>query len=818
MKLLKTLCIVIGALLATIPSLAQSTNKSGDTQTADADQIPRLLSYQGVLHDNEGNAVADGSYVMTFTLYENAESADALWSETRQVALAGGVFHANLGSVNALLLPFDRAYWLGIAVGEAGELAPRIALTATAYSFMALTVADGAVTAHKLAPGSVTGSALADNSVTATKIHPDIDIATTGTIQAGSFTGDGSGLTGLPVVNSLNGLRDNVSLVAGDNIGLTQSDSTIVISALINAGEGTISGITAGEGLTGGGTAGVVTLAVAEGGVTSSMLADSAVTAGKLAPGAVTGSALADSSVTATRIHPDIDIATTGTIQAGSFTGDGSGLTGLPAGEISLPFIGEVNSGSAAFSVINTSASGTTYGVSSTSQSTSGRGVFGRATANSGITYGVEGVSQSPDGRGVRGQSTATSGTTYGVEGLSNSTNGTGVFGQVSASSGTTYGVEGLSRSTDGRGVLGFASATSGTTVGVYGFSRSPDGRGVYGEANATSGTTYGVFGQSRSTAGRGVYGWASATSGVTTGVYGFSRSPEGRGVFGWASAASGTTFGVEGRSSSTAGRGVYGEAFAASGITYGIWGESQSPDGRGVFGFTTATSGATRGVYGRSNSTDGSGVYGWASASSGKTFAVRGSSNSSDGFSAYFTGVAGSKNYFQRGVGIGIENPGTFLLAVNGNAAKPGGGSWSAFSDKRLKNDIRPLDNGSLDRLLSINGYTFEYLDEAIENRLALPGRQTGLIAQEVLEVFPDWVDTDDEGYLYVTERGLTALLIEALRELRQEKDAQITALIREKLDLQARLEREKRELASRLEHIEAALGIPSPTMKTQN
>ena len=326
------------------------------------------------------------------------------------------------------------------------------------------------------------------------------------------------------------------------------------------------------------------------------------------------------------------------------------------------------------------------------------------------------------------------------------------------------------------------------------------------------------MFGQSRSTAGRGVYGWASATSGVTTGVYGFSRSPEGRGVFGWASAASGTTFGVEGRSSSTAGRGVYGEAFAASGITYGIWGESQSPDGRGVFGFTTATSGATRGVYGRSNSTDGSGVYGWASASSGKTFAVRGSSNSSDGFSAYFTGVAGSKNYFQRGVGIGIENPGTFLLAVNGNAAKPGGGSWSAFSDKRLKNDIRPLDNGSLDRLLSINGYTFEYLDEAIENRLALPGRQTGLIAQEVLEVFPDWVDTDDEGYLYVTERGLTALLIEALRELRQEKDAQITALIREKLDLQARLEREKRELASRLEHIEAALGIPSPTMKTQN
>jgi hypothetical protein len=123
--------------------------------------------------------------------------------------------------------------------------------------------------------------------------------------------------------------------------------------------------------------------------------------------------------------------------------------------------------------------------------------------------------------------------------------------------------------------------------------------------------------------------------------------------------------------------------------------------------------------------------------------------------------------------VGIGTEEPGSFRLAVNGDAAKPGGGTWSVFSDQRLKNDIRPLDQGSLDRLLQLQGYTFEYHESAIENRLALPGRQTGLIAQEVLEVFPDWVGTDEEGYLYVTERGLTALLIEALRELKNENNS---------------------------------------------
>ena len=168
--------------------------------------------------------------------------------------------------------------------------------------------------------------------------------------------------------------------------------------------------------------------------------------------------------------------------------------------------------------------------------------------------------------------------------------------------------------------------------------------------------------------------------------------------------------------------------------------------------------------------------------------------------------------------VGIGTTFPGSFRLAVYGDAAKLGGGSWSVFSDERLKRDIKKIAPGVLDRLLTLNGYTFEYLDEAVDNRLALPGRQTGLIAQEVLEVFPDWVGTDEKGFLYVTERGLTALLIEALRELRQEKDDRIAELIRQKQELEARLERQNEELAIRLEHIEAALGIPSASMKAKN
>lgn len=140
-----------------------------------------------------------------------------------------------------------------------------------------------------------------------------------------------------------------------------------------------------------------------------------------------------------------------------------------------------------------------------------------------------------------------------------------------------------------------------------------------------------------------------------------------------------------------------------------------------------------------------------------------------------------------------------------NGDAAKPGGGSWSNFSDARRKRDITPLAPGLLDRLLSLNGYGFEYNADAVASRLELPGRQIGLIAQEVQRVFPDWVDADAERYLYVTKRGLTAIVVEALRELRAEKDAALKALRAEYEVERNALRAENHELRERPDRIEA-------------
>ena len=137
--------------------------------------------------------------------------------------------------------------------------------------------------------------------------------------------------------------------------------------------------------------------------------------------------------------------------------------------------------------------------------------------------------------------------------------------------------------------------------------------------------------------------------------------------------------------------------------------------------------------------------------------------------------------------VGIGTITP-AYTLHVIGSAGKPGGGSWSNASDRRLKKNVQDL-TGSLDKLLSLRGVSYEYKDpEAIRE---LPGVHTGVIAQEAEEVFPEWVDESPDGFKRVTFRGFEALTVEALRELREERDAKLLAKDKQIGDLAARLER---------------------------
>ena len=115
------------------------------------------------------------------------------------------------------------------------------------------------------------------------------------------------------------------------------------------------------------------------------------------------------------------------------------------------------------------------------------------------------------------------------------------------------------------------------------------------------------------------------------------------------------------------------------------------------------------------------------------------------------------STNYINAGnVGIGRTNP-SYKLDVNGTIRC---NNVSTASDARLKKDIKTIDN-ALERVTSLRGTNFNWIDEESDSSL-----QMGVIAQEVEEVFPEAVSTDDQGYKSVAYGKLVAPLIEAIKE----------------------------------------------------
>ena len=101
---------------------------------ASADISPHM-SYQGVLKDDAGNVVSDGTYVITFRMYETDSGGAMLWEETQSVSVEGGIMNVLLGNLVPLIdLSWENPYWLGISIEGEAELAPRTELTTVAYA------------------------------------------------------------------------------------------------------------------------------------------------------------------------------------------------------------------------------------------------------------------------------------------------------------------------------------------------------------------------------------------------------------------------------------------------------------------------------------------------------------------------------------------------------------------------------------------------------------------------------------------------------------------------------------------------------------
>lgn len=120
--------------------------------------------------------------------------------------------------------------------------------------------------------------------------------------------------------------------------------------------------------------------------------------------------------------------------------------------------------------------------------------------------------------------------------------------------------------------------------------------------------------------------------------------------------------------------------------------------------------------------------------------------------------------------------------LTITNQAYKPGGGSWAASSDVRLKTNVKPLGR-ALDQMLALKGVTFEYTHP--DSGMHPAGTFSGFIAQDVEKVFPNWIGHDNDGYLTVGPQGFEALTVEALRELKTSENDKVAALERDNAEL---------------------------------
>ncbi|MEQ8882477.1 MAG: tail fiber domain-containing protein, partial [Cyclobacteriaceae bacterium] len=81
-------------------------------------------------------------------------------------------------------------------------------------------------------------------------------------------------------------------------------------------------------------------------------------------------------------------------------------------------------------------------------------------------------------------------------------------------------------------------------------------------------------------------------------------------------------------------------------------------------------------------------------------------------------------------------------------------------ISDRRLKKEISKIDN-TLDKIASLNGYTYYLKTDSLNEDL-----QSGVMAQEIQDVYPHLIIDRPDGYMAVDYQGLIPILLEAIKE----------------------------------------------------
>jgi hypothetical protein len=107
-------------------------------------------------------------------------------------------------------------------------------------------------------------------------------------------------------------------------------------------------------------------------------------------------------------------------------------------------------------------------------------------------------------------------------------------------------------------------------------------------------------------------------------------------------------------------------------------------------------------------------------------------------------------------------------IASIIGGASSIAGAAFAA-SDPELKENIKPMSE-VVSKLREVHGVTFDWNLKALALGKTPGTKEAGILADQVHKVFPQLVVTGSDGYKRVNYTTLTALLIEAMKDLDKE------------------------------------------------
>lgn len=268
----------------------------------------------------------------------------------------------------------------------------------------------------------------------------------------------------------------------------------------------------------------------------------------------------------------------------------------------------------------------------------------------------------------------------------------------------------------------------------------------LFVEDATTGGTTFAI--EATSTSGKAI---RASSPDIAIWAQTHNPAPSNRpAIYGFNNVAG---MGVKGESSS--GTGIYGLSATGNGVN------GQSSSNSGVFAVSNsgfglaALSTSNNAINAASNQVDG--IIGTGGSSSGAA-GVHGRSNGVNGFSLFGSGD-------MKIVAFGSQT---------GTATKPGGGSWIAPSDSRIKKDVTPFSAG-LTELAAVRPVRYKY--NGLGGTRDDGKEYIGVIAQDLEKVMPNMVrsqkaklrptDTKEIDLKEVDPNAFTYALINSVNQL---------------------------------------------------